>query len=103
MFLGTAIFINPKDVISIGVHEVIGDCNETVPVETILMVSISCGRECIYIYICMYIKIVQTLSKRKYLCVDDYDEKYYDFHCLPDGKPPQDGSYWYTICGTDFE
>lgn len=38
--LGTAIFINPKDVISIGVHEVIGDCNETLPVETVLMVSI---------------------------------------------------------------
>lgn len=46
---------------------------------------------------------IQTLTKRKYLCVDDYDEKYYDFHCLPDGKPPSEGSYWYTVCGTDFE
>lgn len=79
--LGTAIFIKPEEVVSIGVHEVIGDCNETVPVETIL----------------------KTLSKRKYLCVDDYDEKYYDFHCLPDGKPPGEGSFWYTICGTAHE
>lgn len=37
-WLGTAIFINPKDMISIGVHEVIGNCDEYVPVETILKV-----------------------------------------------------------------
>lgn len=79
--LGTAIFINPKEMISIGVHEKIGDCNVKVPVETVL----------------------KTLSKRKYLCITDYDEKYYDFHCLPGEKAPSDGSYWYTICGTDFE
>lgn len=79
--LGTAIFLRPQDVISIGVHEPIGDCNETVPVETVL----------------------KTLSKRKYLCVSDYDEKYYDFHCLANSKVPSQGSYWYTICGTDHE
>lgn len=79
--LGTAIFVRPEEVVSIGVHEPIGDCDERVPVETVLL----------------------TLSKRKYLCVDDYDEKYYDFHCLPDGKPPSAGSRWYTICGTPHE
>lgn len=47
--------------------------------------------------------LVKTLSKRKYLCVSDYDEKYYDFHCLPGSKVPSQGSYWYTICGTDHE
>lgn len=36
--LGTAILINPKEMISIGVHEVIGDCNEILPVETVLLV-----------------------------------------------------------------
>lgn len=36
--LGTAIFINPEDVISIGLHQKIGNCNETEPVHTILKV-----------------------------------------------------------------
>lgn len=90
--------------ISIGVHEVIGNCNETVPVETVLMVNFVI-QENIHPLNGLFISIsaYQTLSKRKYLCVDDYDEKYYDFHCLPNAKPPADGSYWYTICGTDFE
>lgn len=79
--LYTAAFINPKDMISVGLHERIGNCHEMVPVETVL----------------------KTLQKRKYLCVTDYDEKYYDFHCLPDQKPPSNNSVWYTICGTDYE
>lgn len=33
------------------------------------------------------------------MCPTDYDEKYFDWHCLPDGKPPSDGAYWYTACG----
>lgn len=37
--LGTAIFINPEDVVAIGLHEKIGNCNETVPVHTILKVN----------------------------------------------------------------
>lgn len=77
--LGTAIFLNPADVISMGLHQTIGDCNETQPVHTVL----------------------KTLSRNKYLCVDDYDEKYYDFHCVP--SIPKAGSIWYTICGTPFE
>lgn len=79
--LGTAIFINPEDMISIGLHEKVGNCTEMVPVHTVL----------------------RTLQRRKYLCAIDYDEKYYDFHCLPDGKLPDEGSIWYTICGTPFE
>lgn len=39
------------------------------------------------------------MKKRKYLCATDYDEKYYDFHCLPDGKVPNFGASWYTVCG----
>lgn len=37
--LYTAIFINPEDMISIGLHEQIGDCDEMVPVPTVLKVS----------------------------------------------------------------
>jgi hypothetical protein len=43
-----------------------------------------------------------VLSKRRYLCASDYDEDYFDFHCLPNGQPPSEGSYWYTACGTPF-
>ena len=45
----------------------------------------------------------QNLPRRKYLCVTDYDEKYFDFHCTPTGKPPGHYYDWYTICGTPFE
>lgn len=102
VFLGTVIFINPEDMISIGLHEKIGNCSETVPVHTVLKVPhltyspLASGIDPIFVPF-------QTLQRRKYLCVDDYDEKYYDFHCLPGGKAPKDGSYWYTICGTPFE
>lgn len=40
VFLGTVIFINPEDMISIGLHEKIGNCNETVPVHTALKVNL---------------------------------------------------------------
>ena len=39
------------------------------------------------------------MTKRTYLCTTDYDEKYFDFHCLPGGKRPSDGMGFYTICG----
>jgi len=39
-------------------------------------------------------------TRQTYLCVSDYDEPYFDFHCLPGGKVPSDGMDWYTICGT---
>lgn len=38
VWLLTAIFINPNDMIATGLHEEIGNCNETVPVETIFWV-----------------------------------------------------------------
>lgn len=44
----------------------------------------------------------QELERRTYLCTSDYDEGYFDFHCLPEGKPVSDGMEWYTICGTPF-
>lgn len=41
----------------------------------------------------------QVLKKRKYLCATDYDEKYFDWHCLPGGEAPSFGATWYTVCG----
>lgn len=46
--------------------------------------------------------IFQVLKKRKYLCIEDYDEAYFDFHCIP-GGPPSERAIWYGICGTPFE
>ena len=40
------------------------------------------------------------LTKQTFLCVSDYDEPYFDFHCLPGGKAPSDGMDWYMVCGT---
>jgi hypothetical protein len=42
------------------------------------------------------------LTKRKFLCTSNYDEGYFDFHCLPGGEPPSDGKEFYTACGTPF-
>lgn len=43
---------------------------------------------------------LQVLQKRKYLCLKDYDEDYFDFHCAK--KLPSNNASWYTICGTTF-
>jgi len=43
----------------------------------------------------------QVLSKGKYLCLSDYDETYFDFHCTKEKLV--DGERWYTICGTPYE
>jgi len=71
----------PEDEVSIGVHEKLGPCDEFSPVVT---------------------AFGMTLQKRKYLCPTDYDEGYFDFHCLPGGKTPVQGAEWYTACGTPF-
>ena len=44
---------------------------------------------------------VQALPKKHYLCAADYNEPYFDFHCLSRGAPP-DGSTVYKICGTPY-
>ncbi|XP_066142181.1 uncharacterized protein [Euwallacea fornicatus] len=81
-FLAMPIFFNPEDEIVTGIKETIGPCNEYVPVQTVSGM---------------------VLQKRKYLCATDYDEKYFDFHCLPNKKAPNAGASWYTACGTPFE
>lgn len=39
VFLGTVIFLNPEDVVSVGLHQKIGNCDETEPVHTVLKVE----------------------------------------------------------------
>lgn len=80
-YLSCVLLFKPEDEVSIGVHEKTGPCNETSPVQT---------------------AFGMTLLKRKYLCTSDYDEGYFDFHCLPGGKPPSEGMEFYTACGTPF-
>lgn len=44
--------------------------------------------------------IFQGLKKRKYLCVEDFNEDF-DFHCIQ--YIPAQHSQNYTICGTAFK
>lgn len=77
-FMTIVTMFKPEKEVAIGLKEPIGPCNEYTPVQTIFGM---------------------TLKKRKYLCATDYDEKYFDWTCLPGGKAPQSGSIWYTACG----
>nr|CAD7576615.1 unnamed protein product [Timema californicum] len=80
LFLGMTIFGNPEEEVSIGLHETTGPCDKMAYVRT---------------------PVGLELSKRKYLCVSNYSEDYYDFKCVPKGAPSE-GKSWYTICGTPF-
>lgn len=73
-----ATFFNPESHKSVGIHEPVGNCESTLPVQTLL----------------------KTLSKKEFLCTTDYDEKYFNFNCA---TVPKEGSIWYTICGTAFD
>ncbi|OWR40598.1 hypothetical protein KGM_206050 [Danaus plexippus plexippus] len=79
MFFAIVILFNPEDERSLGLHEPVGPCTEKTSLVT---------------------PFGQRLFKRKYLCPDDYDEKYFDFHCT---QKPKNGDNWYLICGTPFE
>jgi len=76
-----AVFFNPEDEISIGLHEQVGPCD---------------------VYQDVHTAFGMTLKKRKYLCASDYDEGYFDFKCLPGGRRPAHGARWYTVCGVPF-
>ncbi|XP_050360894.1 uncharacterized protein LOC126780446 isoform X2 [Nymphalis io] len=75
------VFFNPEKEWSSGLHEPVGPCNEVASLTS---------------------PFGQTLYKRKYFCPKDYNEEYFDFHCVG-GKLPPNGANWYTICGTPFE
>ncbi|XP_013189126.1 uncharacterized protein LOC106133833 [Amyelois transitella] len=81
LYLVFVIFFHPEREWSLGLHEPVGPCNEKASLVT---------------------PFGQTLYKRKYFCPEDYDEKYFDFHCVGGQKPPN-GALWYVICGTPFE
>ncbi|XP_023945394.2 uncharacterized protein LOC112051101 [Bicyclus anynana] len=74
------VFFDPAKEVSVGLHEPVGPCNEVASLIT---------------------PFGQTLHKRKYFCPNDYDEGYFDFHCVG-GTKPQNGADWYIICGTPF-
>lgn len=72
--------IKPETQRSTGLHEPIGTCNEKINVHTPIGI---------------------ILKKRKYLCLEDYDEAY-DFHCVKKSDTSLEDNQWYTICGTPF-
>ncbi|XP_068618230.1 uncharacterized protein [Battus philenor] len=75
------VFFSPERERSYGLHEPVGPCNELSSLVT---------------------AFGQTLYRRKYLCIDDYDEKYFDFNCTGAIRPGH-GASKYLICGTPFE
>jgi len=83
-YLGMVLFFNPEHEISVGLHEKIGPCDQWEEQETIFTLVTG-----------------QSSRRRKYLCAEDYDEKYFDFRCV-DNKLPKPYSEWYTICGTPY-
>ncbi|CAH0546976.1 unnamed protein product [Brassicogethes aeneus] len=78
-FLFISIFLKPENEISMGLREPIGPCDKYSPLHT---------------------AFGMVLQKRKYLCPTDYDEKYFNWNCIPSKKPPSNGSIWYTICAS---
>lgn len=65
---------------------------------------------CIYrgkgYYYTIYTNFYQRLPKKRFLCVSNYTEPYFDFHCLSNSSPsggPAHGSSYYTLCGTPYE
>ncbi|KAK6726377.1 hypothetical protein RB195_004596 [Necator americanus] len=84
------IIADPANIVSEGLHQAIGPCKEMESVHT---------------------PAGSVLQREKYLCATKYDEKYFDFHCVPNGIPKQqdDGSgvmlplEYYPVCGTDFK
>jgi hypothetical protein len=86
LFLMTVVLLaKPENIVSEGLHQPIGPCNVTQTIRT---------------------PTGMKLQKDKFLCLKNYDEKYFDFHCVPGRKPlvTFDGEKeWYAICGTPFE
>ncbi|XP_052783470.1 uncharacterized protein LOC128222985 [Mya arenaria] len=79
-FLYLVFTSKPENNVVTGLHEPVGPCNETNAVQT---------------------PFGAILSKKKYLCLENYDEAVFDFHCVDEKPAP--GSHWYTICGTPYQ
>lgn len=81
---------DPLSIVSESLHQPIGPCGEMEQVHT---------------------PAGLVLQRQKYLCTTRYDEKYFDFRCVPNGAPKQqdDGSgvllplEYYAVCGTSYE
>ncbi|VDN06966.1 unnamed protein product [Thelazia callipaeda] len=79
------VFSSPENVISEGIHQAIGPCKE---VEHIFSFS------------------NQMLYRQKYMCLEKYQQKLFDFHCIPGGQISRsidEPLEYYAICGTSFE
>ncbi|KAK3699594.1 hypothetical protein QZH41_014307 [Actinostola sp. cb2023] len=74
------IFAKPQNVVFTGLHQEVGNCSQTTAVHT---------------------PLGQVLYKNTYLCLNNYDEAYFDWHCSHDNQH-MPGSKWYTLCGTPY-
>ncbi|KAK3091698.1 hypothetical protein FSP39_021965 [Pinctada imbricata] len=71
----------PENIVSYGLHEPVGPCHEKVPITT---------------------AFGHVLEKNKYLCLNNYDEAIFDFHCIDKKNLPSPTQEWYTVCGTKY-
>ncbi|CAK5086348.1 unnamed protein product [Meloidogyne enterolobii] len=81
------VFYNPIYVVSRGFHQPIGPCQEKT--------SLLLGSE--------IFSFAKGIEKSTYFCLNGTGSEYFDFHCVPGGKPVIDDDIveWYTICGKE--
>uniref|UniRef100_A0A8R1TRE1 Protein zwilch n=1 Tax=Onchocerca volvulus TaxID=6282 RepID=A0A8R1TRE1_ONCVO len=81
-----AVFGTPENIVSEGIYQAIGPCDE---VEQI------------------FSPFGLILYRKKYFCVEQQQQKLFDFHCIPGGQLPaivgSELLEYYAICGTSFE
>nr|CAD2164606.1 unnamed protein product [Meloidogyne enterolobii] len=92
------VFYNPIYVVSRGFHQPIGPCQEKSP-----LVREELGLEMGKLGLGKLFSFSTKLDKSTYFCLNGTGSEYFDFHCVPGGKPVIDDDIveWYTICGKE--
>ena len=77
-----------KNLVAIGLHQTYAEtpakCNETYTLTYPYSLSMVMGDV--------------SVSKRPYLCRDNFDEGYMGFDCLSPEEMPKEGDEWYKLC-----
>uniref|UniRef100_A0A915NT85 DUF7802 domain-containing protein n=1 Tax=Meloidogyne floridensis TaxID=298350 RepID=A0A915NT85_9BILA len=92
------VFYNPIYVVSRGFHQPIGPCQEKAP-----LVREELGLEMEKLGLGKLFSFSTKVDKSTYFCLNGTGSEYFDFHCVPGGKPVIDDDIveWYTICGKE--
>nr|CAD2192564.1 unnamed protein product [Meloidogyne enterolobii] len=92
------VFYNPIYVVSRGFHQPIGPCQEKTS-----LVKEKLGSEMEKSGLEKLFSFTKDIKKSTYFCLNGTGSEYFDFHCVPGGKPVIDDYIveWYTICGKE--